>query len=221
MPASPPSSRGRLLSSGLELASAHGLSAITLSALSERAHLSKSGIFAHFESKEELQLAILDASADLGERHVVTPGQSEPPGLRRLVKVICRWFGWAARAGLPGGCPAAAGMFEYDDKESVVREKLLEMDRQWRGYLAQLAQEAVDAGEFREDSDPEQFVWELCGIYLAHHVSHRFARRPGAEKRAEAALRGLLNRHLADAARLPAISIEEYGELPELHPGQR
>lgn len=205
-----PSSRERLVSAGLELASAQGLSVITLSSLSERAQLSKSGIFAHFASKEDLQLAILDETGAAGHRHIVAPAESVAPGVARLAAVICRWFGWAARSGLPGGCPAAAGMFEYDDRASVVRDKLRQMDTEWRSYLASLAQEAVATGEFRGDADTGQFVWELFGIYLAHHTSHRFARLPEANRHAEIALQALLSRYLADPRALPPIAIKTF-----------
>jgi hypothetical protein len=111
--------------------------------------------------------------------------------LRALMR---NWFGWAGRAGLPGGCPVAAAMFELDDVEGPVRDKVLHMEAEWRGLLGQITREAVSSGELRADLDVEQFVFELCGIYLVHHVSTRFVRDPKSDTRAETAFAGLLGR---------------------------
>jgi hypothetical protein len=109
---------------------------------------------------------------------------------------VKHWFGWAQRAGLPGGCPVAAGLFEFDDIEGPVRDCLLRMEREWRVLLTRLVHEAIGRGHFRKTLDPDQFVWELCGIYLSHHAAHRFLRSADADRRAEAALTSLLERAL-------------------------
>ncbi len=93
------------------------------------------------------------------------------------------WLGWASRAGLPGGCPVAAGLFEFDDVEGPVRDKILEMEAQWRGLLMQTVAEACSLGHLRSDLDAAQFVWELCGIYLSHHTAQRFLKSPDADRR--------------------------------------
>ena len=92
---------------------------------------------------------------------------AEPEGLPRLEALVRNWFGWATRAGLPGGCPAAAAMFELDDVEGPVRDKVVAMEAEWRGLLEGLTRQAVELGHLRADLDVEQFVWELCGIYLS------------------------------------------------------
>lgn len=156
--------------------------------------MSKSGLFAHFGSKEEVQLSVLDRAAVVGSQYVVAPAMLVPEGLPRLKALVKNWLGWSAKAGLPGGCPVAAGMFEVDDLDTPVRERLLSMESEWRGVLAQHTRRAIELGHLRKDLDVEQFVWELCGIYLSHHASQRFVRDPKADSRANKAFKALLER---------------------------
>lgn len=88
----------------------------------------------------------------------------------------------------------AAGLFEFDDVEGRVRNKILEMEAGWRGLLTELVRRAVELRHFRHDLDVEQFVWELCGIYLGHHAAHRFLRAADADARAQTAFRALIDR---------------------------
>lgn len=117
-------------------------------------------------------------------------------GLPRLKALVANWFGWAQRAGLPGGCAVAAGLFEYDDIEGAVRDKILELEKQWRHLLTRLVHEAIDAGHLDKNLDVAQFVWELSAIYLGHHAAHRFLRSPDADRRAQTAFAALLVRAL-------------------------
>ena len=156
--------------------------------------MSKSGFFAHFGSKEELELKLLANAAEIAREHVVAPSMKRPKGLTRLRALVRNWFGWTARAGLEGGCPVAAGLFELDDSEGPVRDKLLEMEQFWRGLLAAQVADAIALGQLKADLDVEQFVWELCGIYLSHHASARFVRDPKADGRARVAFEALLRR---------------------------
>src|SRR5258708_37395141 len=126
--------------------------------------------------------------------HVSEPSMKAGEGLPRLRALVRNWFGWAQRAGLPGGCPVAAGLFEFDDIEGRVRNKILEMEGQWRRLLTELVQRAVDLGHLRQDLDVDQFVWELCGIYLGHHAAHRFLRAADADSRAQIAFQALVDR---------------------------
>lgn len=184
----------RILDEGLALISREGLQGITLGVLAERAEMSKSGLFAHFRSKEEVQLQLLEHVRVFGARQVIGDTMEAEEGLPRLRILVRNWLGWAGRAGLPGGCPVAAAQFELDDLEGPVREKVVEMDRSWREFLRGLVIQATETGHFRKDLDPEQFVWELCGIYLAHHTSERFLRDPQATERAETAFQALIAR---------------------------
>jgi AcrR family transcriptional regulator len=188
------STHQRILEEGLALMSQAGLTGVTLGVLAEQVGMSKSGLFAHFRSKEEVQIGLLRHMAQIAAARVVEPTMKADAGLPRLKALVHHWFGWAQRAGLPGGCPVAAGLFEFDDVEGAVRDQILAMEREWRGLLQQLVQQAVDHGHLRRDLDIDQFVWELCGIYLSHHAAHRFLRAADADARAATAFAALLDR---------------------------
>ena len=189
-----PTTRVRILEQGLALLSREGLAGVTLGVLAERVGMSKSGVFAHFRSKDEVQIGLLDHTAALAGEQVIEPSMAAAEGLPRLEALVAHWLGWAPRAGLPGGCPVAAGMFELDDMEGPVRDKVAAMEGEWRGLLLGLVGRAVELGHLRADLDAEQFVWELSGIYLSHHVSSRFLRDPKADDRARIAFRALVAR---------------------------
>jgi AcrR family transcriptional regulator len=188
------STRDRILRQGLALMSQSGLGGVTLGVLADQVGMSKSGLFAHFRSKEDVQIELLTHMAEFATEHVMRPSLTAADGLPRLRALVRNWFGWAQRAGLPGGCPVAAGLFEFDDVEGRVRNKILEMEGEWRGTLTGLVQRAVDLGHLRRDLDVDQFVWELCAIYLGHHAAHRFLRAADADRRAQIAFRALIDR---------------------------
>lgn len=188
------STRQRILEEGLALMSRSGLSGVTLGVLADQVGMSKSGLFAHFHSKEEVQIGLLQYMAGFATARVVAPAMKVEDGLPRLKALIANWFGWTRRAGLPGGCPVAAGMFEFDDIQGPVRNKILEMEAEWRGLLSGLVQQAMDREHLRPDLDRDQFVWELCAIYLGHHAAYRFLRSADADRRARTAYEALLDR---------------------------
>ena len=196
------STRQRILREGLALMSQSGLSGVTLGLLADQVGMSKSGLFAHFRSKEDVQIELLNHMTEFVAEHVVRPAMTAREGLPRLRALVRNWFGWAQRAGLPGGCPVAAGLFEFDDVEGRVRNKILELEAAWRHTLVQLVERAVELGHLRRELDVDQFVWELCGIYLGHHAAHRFLRSSDADARAQTAFRALVDRAIpSDPAR--------------------
>ncbi len=187
----------RILWRGLEIVSERGLGGVSLGGLADRSGMSKSGLFAHFRSKEELQVELLGAAEAALRREVVDPVVDVPEGLPRLRALVGRWLGWAARSGLPGGCPLYAAAFELDDaEEGPVRDFLMRSKDKWSGMLEGLVKKAVDLGHLREDLDAAQFVWQLDGIYLSHHVSQRLMRDPEADARALTAFEKLVTSSL-------------------------
>jgi len=196
--------RDRILERGLDLMSQAGLSGVTLGVLASDVGMSKSGLFAHFRSKEAVQLALLQHMARIANAVVVAPAMKKPPGLPRLTTLTKKWLGWATKAGLRGGCPVAAALFELDDVDGEVRTEVAAMEGRWRALLSQLTGEAVALGELRADLDVKQFVWELCGIYLSHHASSRFLKDPQSDRRALQAFGALLERSRAAQATPPA-----------------
>lgn len=187
--------KDQLLLIGLDQVSVFGLSGVTLGRLAEASGLSKSGLYAHFQSKERLQIDLLDRFVEALSRNVVEPAMTVEPGLPRLKILLGLWLGWPERAGLSGGCALSAALFELDDLEGVVREHVRELEARWRGMLAELVSGAVARGQLSADTDVEQFVWEICGIYLGHHVASRFVRTGAADIRARTALDALIQRH--------------------------
>jgi AcrR family transcriptional regulator len=188
------STRERILDTGLAMASQSGLEGVTLGVLAANVGMSKSGLFAHFQSKEAVQIQLLEHTAKLAALRVIAPAMKEPEGLPRLKALVHNWFGWSGRAGLPGGCPIAAGLFEYDDVEGPVHDKVQELESDWRVRLSSLVAQAVQHGHFRPDLDAGQFVWELFGIYLSHHAASRFLKERDADHRAQTAFAALVER---------------------------
>ena len=194
----------RILWRGLEIVSERGLAGVSLGGLADRSGMSKSGLFAHFRSKEELQVELLRAAEAALRREVVDTVVDVPEGLPRLRALVGRWLGWAARSGLPGGCPLYAAAFELDDaEEGPVRDFLMESKGEWSWMLEGLVRKAVELGHLGEDLDAVQFVWQLDGIYLSHHVSQRLMRDPEADARAHAAYETLI------ASSLPARTTQQ------------
>jgi AcrR family transcriptional regulator len=202
MPSPESSTRERILHQGLALMSQSGLAGVTLGVLADQVGMSKSGLFAHFRSKEDVQIELLSHMAEFAAVHVLEPSMNARDGLPQLRALVRNWFGWAQRAGLPGGCPVAAGLFEFDDVEGRVRNKILEMEGQWRLTLTGLVRRAVEFGHFRRELDVDQFVWELCAIYLGHHAAHRFLRAADADRRAQIAFEALVNRAITPKKKL-------------------
>jgi AcrR family transcriptional regulator len=186
--------RERILDTGLNLLSTSGFAGVTIGQLAGQVGMSKSGLFAHFKSKEEIDIALLEQMVEVASKNVVVPAMRAQQGLPRLTVLVENWFGWSTKAGLLGGCPAAAGMFELDDVEGPVRDKLLELEKQWNEALKQFIAEAIATGELRKDLDIDQFIWELTGFYLNHHASRRFMRNRDANQRAKQAFQGLIDR---------------------------
>ena len=184
----------RILDHGLDLLSVVGVTGVTLGVLAERVGMSKSGLFAHFRSKEAVQIGLLEHMARVANAQVVAPAMGSIEGLPRLRALVGNWLGWSTRAGLSGGCPIAAALFELDDLDGDVRARVVEMESHWRALIASLVRQAVDRGQLSAGLDVDQFVWEICGIYLNHHASRRFLKDPKADARAQTAFNALLER---------------------------
>jgi AcrR family transcriptional regulator len=184
--------RQRILRNALEMASLDGLEGVSLGPLAERVHLSKSGLFAHFRSKEALQIQVLDTAAELFQQTVLHPASQAPQGLPRLRALFTLWLGWASRAGLPGGCPIVRAMAEFDESEGEIRDYLVDTQKVWFQTFQQFVEQAVTSGDLRSDLDLVQFTWDASGIYLMHHTASRFLRDATADQRALTAFEALI-----------------------------
>lgn len=195
--------RAAILDKAIQLASVRGLEALTMGELAARLGLSKSGLFGHFGSKENLQLQVLERTVARFSERVVAPALKEPRGEPRLRALIDRWLAWEGAEELPGGCPLQAAIFEVDDQPGPLRDRLAEAQRQWQEALAYAARQAVDAGHFRADLDVSQFVFELYGHVLSYVVSRRLLGDDVARDRIRMAVDDQIRRARGLAPSLP------------------
>ncbi|MBP7063091.1 TetR/AcrR family transcriptional regulator [Ferrovibrio sp.] len=193
-----------IVAAAMKAASVEGFNGLSIGNLATRLGMSKSGLFAHFGSKEELQKAVMDASSQLFLEAVWKPARATPRGLPRLRKLFDLWLAWMdSNPDLPGGCILTAAATEMDDKPGPVRDKLVAMQNEWMATLARGAELAVNEGHFRADLDCQQFAFELSGIVFSLSFYTRLLRDPQARFRAEAAFDDLIRR----AAPAPAIQL--------------
>ena len=179
--------RERILDTAFRLAARDGLEGLSLAGLAGELGMSKSGLFAHFGSKEELQLEMLRTASDRFVAKVLLPAFRQPRGLPRVTALFENWRRWATDPSLPGGCIFVAAAAELDDREGPVRDYVVAKGRELVQSIAAAARLAVEVGHFRRDLDVDQFAFEVHGIYLAFHDAYRLLRDPKAEQRARRA----------------------------------
>jgi AcrR family transcriptional regulator len=184
--------RERILDTAFRLAARDGLEGLSLAGLAGELGMSKSGLFAHFGSKEELQLDLLRTASDRFIAKVMQPSFRQPRGLPRLKALCENWRRWATDPSLPGGCIFVAAAAELDDRDGPVREYVVSQQRELQQALARCVRQAVEAGHLRRDLDVDQFVFELEGIYLSFHQAHRLLHDPRSSERARRALARLV-----------------------------
>lgn len=176
--------RAAVVDRALSLSSQLGLDALTIGSLAREVGLSKSGLFAHFDSKEDLQLQVLEEAVDRFIRMVVRPAFAEPRGEPRVRALFERWMSWAVADFLPGGCVFVSLANELDDRPGTLRDFFVAAQAEWLATLAKAARRAAEAGHFRQDLDHEQFAYDFYAITLAFHHFHQLLRDPAAEARA-------------------------------------
>lgn len=185
--------RTAILERAAALASVEGLEQVTLGRLAGDVGLSKSGLFAHFRSKEQLQLAVLDAAARTFVDEVVRPALATEPGLPRLRAMCLAFLGYVERDVFPGGCLFATLAAEYGARTGPIREQVLARQVWWLSTLERLAADAVEAGHLAAGTDPRQLAFELESmLFTANHL-HQLNPAYGALDRAARAIAGTLD----------------------------
>jgi len=184
--------RAAILERGVQVATQTGLDGLTIGRLATELGLSKSGLFAHFRSKEALQIQVLDASAERFVQEVVRPALREPRGERRLRAIFERWLAWTQTNSGPGGCLFVAAAAELDDRPGAVRERLVALQKGWLEILATVYRTGVEERQFRRDVEPDQFAYDLYSVMLGFHHAARLLRDPRADARANAAFDRLI-----------------------------
>jgi AcrR family transcriptional regulator len=175
--------RAAILEVALDLASRDGLEGLTIGLLADKMGMSKSGVFAHFGSREDLQIAVLKLYNHLFEQDVFYPSLKMPRGLPRLREMFSRWIKRVS-VEIASGCIYISGAVEYDDRPGAIRDELDQMVSTLQNALRRCVQLSVDAGHLRADTDPQQMVFEMYGLVLALHHDARFIKRPGSVERA-------------------------------------
>jgi AcrR family transcriptional regulator len=179
------SRRDAILERAVEVASEEGLEGLTIGRLSSELGLSKSGLFGHFGSKEELQLAAVDAASAIFVREVIEPALAEPDGAPRLRAYCESWVGYLERKVFSGGCFFAAASTEFDGRPGPVRDKLRDGQAAW---LAELAKQAALAGA----DDPEQLVFEVSSLVQGANAAYQLFEDEDAFDRARRAIERIL-----------------------------
>ncbi len=178
-----------------------GLEGLSLGVLAERLSLSKSGLFAHFKSKEALQRAVLEHAIELFAHEVVMPALARPRGKPRLIALFHNFLAWKRGDARKCGCLFAQLSVEYDDRPGLIRDLFVESQREWRRTIATCVEKAIAEGHLHADVDPAQFTFEMMGITMSYEQSHKLLGESDALGLAERAFQRLLDQHAPPARR--------------------
>ncbi|HEX5058834.1 MAG TPA: TetR/AcrR family transcriptional regulator [Kofleriaceae bacterium] len=181
--------RQAILSRAFELATVVGVSGLSIGRLAEEMGLSKSGLFAHFGSKEALEVAVVEEASRQFVQEVMVPALRHPRGEPRLRALFDGWMQWGQR---PGGCFFVGASTELDDRPGAPRDTLVRALKDWLDELAKAVRISISEGHFRADVNPEQVAFEIYGLMLGMHTFHRFLREPTTLDRARQAFERLL-----------------------------
>jgi AcrR family transcriptional regulator len=175
------------------MASQLGLECVTIGNLAKATNLSKSGLFAHFQSKENLQIEILNHAARLFSEGVIVPALKTKAGIPRIRALVDNWIQWSSE--LTGGCIFVSASTDFSDRPGKVRDFLLHQQKQWIDCLRRIAQSAVQTGDFRPDIDFDQFAFDLYSLLLGFHLYYKLLDDAESKKHQETALVRLLNNY--------------------------
>jgi AcrR family transcriptional regulator len=179
-----------ILEIGLDIASRLGLEAVTIGSLAKAANMSKSGLFAHFQSKENLQIELLKYAGEMFSRDVVVPALAVPAGIPRIRSLVENWIRYSGC--LTGGCIFVTASTDFKDRPGKVKDFLLKQQDAWIDSLRRIASSAIEAGDFRKDADCDQFAFELYSLLLGFHLYYTLLDSTDTQKRQQAALEQLL-----------------------------
>lgn len=179
-----------ILETGLDMASRLGLESVTIGELAKATEMSKSGLFAHFKSKENLQIEILHFAGELFSEGVIIPSLREKAGIARIRKLVDNWIRWTGR--LTGGCIFVAASGDFSSRPGKVRDALLEQQEQWLASLKQFCQSSIRVGDLRDGIDCDQFAFDLYSLLLGFHLYHELLKDTETKNYQETALDRLL-----------------------------
>lgn len=184
--------RLEILDTALPLASRVGLAGLSIGVLAEALGMSKSGLFAHFRSKQALELALVDHAASRFVDRVVRPTLQAQRGVPRIQALLERWLVWSEHEMAPGGCFFTSSAFELDDRPGPVRDRVLAHQRDFLDFIAAVVRTGVTERQLHQDLDVEQFAHDFFGVLLATQHYARFLQDPRASARARTSLATLI-----------------------------
>lgn len=188
--------KAAIVDAALALASQVGLEGLSIGAIAELMGMSKSGVFAHFGSREELQISVVREYHERFEREVFRPALAAPRGLPRLRALFDNWMRQTSLE-IDSGCIYISGAVEFDDRPGAVRDALVATVNTWQAAVRKAVQLAIDEGHLRADADPAQVAFEIHGLILALHYEARFLRNPDGLRRARTGFDNLIARYQA------------------------
>ena len=197
--------RQAILQEAMDLASMNGLEGLTIGSLAEATKLSKSGLFAHFGSKEDLQLATIQAARAVFVEQVFAPAVKAPRGLKRLCAALAAWLDYAEREMFRGGCFFAAVSVEFDSRPGPVKDLVAACMSDWRSSLARMITEAKESGELSRSADPEQLAFEFLALALGANGAFQLHRDHRSFTMARRAIKDRLKAFAAPGTRLPVL----------------
>ena len=198
--------RAAILDTAVNLASVEGLEGLTIGRLATTMSMSKSGLFGHFGSKEDLQLATVDAAREIFIAEVITPALKAPRGLQRLWALCDYWLNYMEREIFPGGCFFMSASFEFDHRPGPVKDAIVANMREWLNYLTVATQMAQAQDEIPASVDTEQLVFELHGLYMSANWEYQLFNDKTVGNRARRAI----------LARLYALATSDAPPLPPI-----
>ncbi len=184
--------REAILSAAVDLASVEGLEGLTIGCLSQKVGMSKSGLFAHFGSKQELQLAAIDHARVIFLKKVVTPSEAQPEGLPRLYAMESSWIDYLQDTTFPGGCFFSAASAEFDGRPGPIRERIASLTKHWRELLETEAARAIALGHIDQKADPALLAFQLHALLQEANWAHQLLGDEMALRHARAAAQELL-----------------------------
>ena len=191
--------RKAILETAVHIASAEGLEGLTIGRLAQELSMSKSGLFAHFGSKEELQVATVEAARTIFINEVIKPAFEATQGLLRLWKLCDIWLAYVQSGVFRGGCFFAAVAAEFDSRPGPVRDRIAEIMKEWLAALGDAIVEAQNVGHLIKEIDAMQLAFEFNSLELGANWAFQLYGDPGAFKRAREAILDRLNRYATPA----------------------
>ena len=208
--------KAAIVEAALGLATQIGLEGLSIGALAEVMHMSKSGVFAHFGSREELQISVVREYHARFEEEVFFPALQQPRGLPRLHAMFDNWMNRTS-VEIDSGCIYISGAVEFDDRPGPVRDALADSVRIWLDAMHRAVVQATQAGQFHQNTDADQVVFEIHALILALHYEARFLKTPGSISRAKTAFANMVTRY-GSAGMPPSTALPTTQKAPPSSP---